>query len=308
MSIVRCASRWLAVVLVASFAACGGGGGGGGSTPPAPVGSKIFVGDANNGAIGSSPNSNPSAGAAVVDRIIQGGNTLLSSGGVTMKDFAIDAANDRLYVADGIRILAFDGASTATGNVTPRVVATATGGPNNQFAGIYLDTVNNRLYATVRSNPGNEVRVYNSASTATNATAARTFSFTCDFMFDIAVDTTLDVAYVYYQTSFVAHVAVFDNQSARSTLTETPSRTIDFLGAPASTTAVGMFLDTANDRLYVPNVTGGVNGTVEVYNGAHLASGTGTQSRTITLVGVTTYAMSLSKRRGIVYMRRIPPA
>jgi hypothetical protein len=29
---------------------------------------------------------------------------------------------------------------------------------------------------------------------------------------------------------------------------------------------------------------------VEVYNGAHLASGTGTQSRTITLVGVTTYS------------------
>src|SRR3954470_6209692 len=125
MTIIHCTSRWLAVLLVAGFAACGGGGGG--DAPIIPVGagaSKIFVGDNGHAAIGSSPNSNPSAGAGVVDRTIIGGSTLLSSGGVTMKDFAIDAANDKLYVADGIRILAFDGVSTATGNVAPRIVAT----------------------------------------------------------------------------------------------------------------------------------------------------------------------------------------
>jgi hypothetical protein len=286
MTMVGRASRWLAVVLVVGFSACGGGGGGGGDPAPAVVGSKIFVGDSGHGLIGSAANSNPSAGTGVVDRTISGGSTFLTTGPLAVKDFAIDAANDRLYVADSTRILAFNNVSTASGNVAPRVVANA---GSDTFGGIYLDTVNNRLYAIVRQAvPGNDqVRVYDSASTATNATATRTFSFPTTFMFDIAVDPTLNVAYVYHLTTF-AHVEVFTGAATLSG-SLTPTQTIDLLSGPPSTAAVGMFLDSAHDRLYVPNISGGTTATVEVYDTAHSASGTGTQSRTITLAGVSNY-------------------
>src|SRR4051812_43675637 len=138
MMIVGRASRWLAVVLVVGFSACGGGGGGGGGDPaPAVIGSKIFVGDNGHGVIGSSANSNPSAGAGIVDRIIQGGSTFLTASVFGVRDFALDASGDRLFVVDSNHILAFDNVSTASGNVAARIVATATGG--DTFAGIYLD-------------------------------------------------------------------------------------------------------------------------------------------------------------------------
>src|SRR3954470_4208503 len=292
MTIIHCTSRWLAVLLVAGFAACGGGGGG--DAPIIPVGagaSKIFVGDNGHAAIGSSPNSNPSAGTGVVDRTIIGGSTLLTAGALGVKDFALDAPNDRLFVADSTRILAFDNVSSANGNVAPRVVATAAGG--DTFAGIYLDTVHNLVYATVRRSPsGNEVRVY--SSTATNGPALRTFSFTADFMFDIAVDTTSrDLAYVYYETGGGGHVGVLSGASTLNSAL-TPTQTIDFAAGtfPNSTAAIGIFLDTANDRLYVPNVVG-TNATVEVFNVAHSASGTvggvSAPTRTITLASVISY-------------------
>lgn len=293
MTIVRCASRWLAVVLVAGFAACGGGGGGDAPiTPFGPAASKIFVGDSGNAAIGSAANSNPSAGTGFVDRIITGGSTFLTAGALGVKDFALDAAADRLFVADSTRVLAFDNVSTANGNVAPRVVATATGG--DTFAGIYLAT-GSQLYATVRlATPANEVRVY--SSTATNGPALRTFSFTCDFMFDIAIDARpgFDKAYVYYQTGGVAHVAVL---SGASTLagSQTLTQTIDFAPGifPNSTAAVGMFLDTTttNGRLYVPNVVGGgtPQATVEVFDNPSIASGPFAPTRTIMLASVISY-------------------
>jgi hypothetical protein len=284
MSTLHRASRWLVTGFVVALAGCGGGGGGGGGSPaPALAASKIFVADSGHAAIGSSPNSNPSPGAAVVDRVISGGGTLLDNG---LKDFAIDAANDRLFVSDGVRILAFDNVSTANGSVAPRIVTTAAGG--DTFAGIYLDTAHNQLYATVRlALPGNEIRVYTSAAAASNAAPARTFSFTCDFVFDIAVDTTLDVAYVYYVTSSVAHIAVFNGASGLNNSVAL-TQTIDFSSGPLSTASIGIFVDTANNRLYVPNVPS--SATVEVFNNANTASGPAVPSRTINLAGVTSYS------------------
>lgn len=280
--------RACAALVFVVVAGCGGGGGGGDSptTPPAPPASKVFVGDSGHGAIGSSANSNPSAGTGTVDRTITGGSTFLTASVNGVRDFALDATNDRLFVSDSNHLLAFDNVSVANGNVAARVVATATGG--DTFSGIYLDTVHNLIYATVRLGvPGNEVRVYNNASTASNAVAARTFSFTCDFMFDIAVDTTLDVAYVYYVTGGVAHVAVLTGASALTGSLVPPAQTIDF-GAgifPASTAAIGIFLDTAHDRLYVPDVIAGPTAQVAVFDNAHTKSGASAQSRNIVLAG-----------------------
>ena len=53
--------------------------------------------------------------------------------------------------SDSTRILAFDNVSTANGNVAARILANA--GGTDTFSGIYLDTTNNRLYATVRKSP-----------------------------------------------------------------------------------------------------------------------------------------------------------
>ena len=121
-------ARWCAVFAIAGLAAGCGGGGGGDSPPPPPATppSKIFVGDSGTPAIGSSPNSNPSPGQAIVERIISGPNTMLSS---ALVDFALDVARDRLYVADQRSILVFDNISTAEGNIAPsRIVSTCCGG------------------------------------------------------------------------------------------------------------------------------------------------------------------------------------
>lgn len=112
-------------------------------------------------------------------------------------------------------------------------------------------------------------------------------------MFDVAVDTARNVAYVYYVTGGVAHIAVFGGASGL-TGSLTLTQTIDFAAGtfPLSTAAVGIFLDIASDRLYVPNVSGGT-ATVEVFTAPHnasgLAGGSSAPSRTITLPGVTSY-------------------
>jgi hypothetical protein len=103
--------------------------------PPATPPSKIFVGDSNTPAIGSSPNSNPSPGQVVVERIISGPNTMLSS---ALVDFALDVVRDRLYVADQRSILVFDNISTAEGNIMVFDNASTKGGADTPDRAINL--------------------------------------------------------------------------------------------------------------------------------------------------------------------------
>src|SRR3954462_10283916 len=190
MSVMHFWTRKLAILsLFALASACGGGGDGTPpSTPPFGTGaSKLFGGDAGQQAIGSSSNSNPPPGTAVIQRVVSGANTMLDS---ALIDFAIDAPRDRLYVTDLRSILAFDNISAISGNVAPHVISSF--GPSGNFVGIDLDRNKDQLYAAVNLGTlSHEVRVFNSVSTVNNVTApSRTFTFPTSFLIDVAIDTT----------------------------------------------------------------------------------------------------------------------
>ena len=188
--------RLFLVILITACASCGGGGDDAPPPPPpTPPPSKAFIADSGSRAIGSSSNPRPSPGPVTVDRIIQGPNTTLSG---WLFDIALDAANDRLYVSDLLSILVFDNAGTATGDIAPsRIVSRRSLSPGAaQYQGFYLDTLNDRLYATVVPTA---VYVFDNVSSLSNAAPSRIISTASDasYLFDVAVDTAKDVLYVY---------------------------------------------------------------------------------------------------------------
>ena len=273
--------RALALSLVAIlFASCGGGGVSVTPAPPA-TGSRIFVGDSTNAAIASTSNLNPSPGVLPIERSIVGSNTQLDT---NLFDFALDATNDRLYVADLRSILVFNNASTLSGNATPSRTVSTIPGPFGGFnGGIFLDTTRNMLYAATNFIGSTQnVQVFDSASTASAATATRIITFTIRSIADIAVDTTRNVLYVYgTDAAGFAEILSFDNAS---TLTGAvvPNRTLSFPDS-GGTGPIGLFADAASDRLYVPRN----DGTIAVFNAASTVSGNvainALPSRTITL-------------------------
>lgn len=266
---VALVGRLSVVVLISICASCGGGSGDSPPPPPPPPPpSKAFVADSGFAAIGSSSNSKPSPGPVPVDRIIQGPNTTLTTG---LFDVALDAANDRLYVSDLLSILVFDNAGIATGNIAPsRVVSRRMLEPlAAQYQGLYLDTVNDRLYVTVVPH---DVYVFDNVSSLSNAAPSRIISTGNDatYLFDVAVDTAKDVLYVYALggADSLTQIAVYDNASMRSGSVSADRKIIigDSLG---SGPAVSMFTDPAHDRLYAPR-----NGQVLVFDGASTRDGT----------------------------------
>jgi hypothetical protein len=282
-------------LLVLAVAACGGGGDGS-STPFGGPPSNIFVADTGDTAIGSSAERNPPAGVSVIQRVIFGSNTMLSS---SLADLALDAAGDRLYVADLRSILVFNNAGTAAGNLAPaRVVSSFVG--LGSFVALYLDTLNERLYAPV--NLGallNEVRVFDSAGTASNAAPSRTFSFNSNFVIDVAVDAGRNMLYALHlnSTTNLTEIAVFDNAGALSGVV-TPNRVITIGSSFSAGTAVGIFVDPTGNRLYVPNF-----GQVLVFDNASTKngpiSGAAAPERTITLpvAGITHLAVDVTADR-----------
>ena len=251
MTRARVQSVCLAFVF-AVLSACGGSGGDDG-----PSGSKLFAGDSANQAIGSLANANPGPGALPVDRIIVGSNTLL---GGSINGFAMDAANDRLYVANGSSVLVFNNASGADGNISPSRVLTSTGFGNNS---VFLDTTNDRLYV---SDSTFGIRVYDNASTATSATPARSITLsTGGTVYGVTVDVAKDILYALVsETSgtFSYSVRVLDDADSLDG-SETPSRTIQL---SSQITNSGLFLDPAADRLYI----GTASATVMVYDNASM--------------------------------------
>jgi len=278
---VALAGRLSVVVLISVCTSCGGGGGD--SPPPAPPPpppSKAFVADSGSAAIGSTSNPNPSPGPVPVDRIIQGPNTTLSS---WLFDVAVDAANDRLYASDQLSIVVFNNAGTASGNIAPsRIVSQRSLAPGAaQYQGFYLDTQNDRLYVTVVPH---SVYVFDNVSALSNAAPSRIISTANDatYLFDVAVDTTKDVLYVYgLGAGSLTQIAVYDNASGRFGSVDA-DRMITIGDPLGSGPAVGMFIDPANDRLYAPR-----NGQVLVFDNASTRDGlvgtTVIPTRTITL-------------------------
>ena len=260
MLLAHSTTRWCAVLLLALATACGGGGGDGGSADSGPAPSKAFVADSGQAAIGSSRNANPAPGPLVVDRIITGPNTMLTS---SLQDIALDAVNDRMYVSDTRSILVFNNVSTANGNVAPsRVVSVCCGGPSGlgNFVGIYLDTVHDRLYAGVNDNLGTtkEVQVFDGVSSLSNVAPTRSFTFTTNFVMDVAVDTTKNVLYVLCLDPGGLIQMLSFNGADTLTGSVAPTRTISIGGSFSSGWAAGIFVDPANDRLYAPSNDGRV--------------------------------------------------
>ena len=271
--------RALALSLIAALvASCGGG-----SANPAPAAaaSRLFVGDSTNAAIGSSSNADPSPGVYVVERTIAGANTQLDT---NLFDFALDSANDRLYVADLRSILVFNNAGTATGNVTPSRTVTTIPGPFGGFSGgIFLDSTRSTLYAATNFLGATQnVQAFDGAGSASTATPTRIITFTIRSISDIAIDTTRNILYAYgTDGAGFAEVLSFDNASTLAG-NVAPDRIISF---PDSGGAgpVGLFVDATNDRLYVPRN----DGTIAVFDNASTVSGnvtvTAIPPRSITL-------------------------
>jgi hypothetical protein len=265
-------------VVFAVLSACGGGDDG-------PSGSKLFAGDSANLAIGSLTNANPGPGALPVDRIIVGPNTFLSS---NITGFALDAANDRLYVANGLSVLVFNNASTADGNIAPsRVIPTSSNS-------LFLDTVNNWLYVADTSSV---IRVFDNASTTTSATPARSITLsTGGSVFGVAVDVSKNILYALVSQSSAPNYSVRVIEAANALDgSVTPTRTIEL---NSTITNCGLFLDAAADRLYI----GTASTQVLVYESASTKSGTASTAppdRTIAFfpLGATKVAVDTANDR-----------
>jgi hypothetical protein len=265
------------------IAACGGGGGGGGGTPPNPS-SKLFVADGGNLAIGSQINSNPGTGSFAIDRIIQGSSTGLGTGVgnvLSIPGLAVDAAADRMFVATQTRLLVFDQAGLATGNVAPtrNVTATVVKGLTTfgvNFFRLSLDATGNALY-TVDSQ--GEVHIFNNASTLNGAvTPNRTIvpsTGTGAGISGIAIDRPRDLLYV--GGASVLQINSFINALTDDTTpngpARTPNRVLTFNGGVNS-----FSLDTINDRLYAA-----VNTDIQVFDNASALSSVGTLTASRTM-------------------------
>lgn len=214
-------------------------------------------------------------GPVTVDRIITGANTNLTN----VAAFALDAANDGLYVSNGVSVIVFDNASTAAGNVSPaRTVATV--GTGN-FTSLSLDSINSRLY--VGDGP-NGVKVFNNASTLagnilpdTPAPSRFLTNFgTGSSIRGVAIDVGKNILYVAAVTTAPSIVvSIFDNADTVNGAAA-PNRKISIA---ATSDMGGIFLDSANDRLYLSDPVG----HVLVYDTASLKNDPTAPDRTINL-------------------------
>ncbi|HWF03403.1 MAG TPA: hypothetical protein VHA06_06935 [Candidatus Angelobacter sp.] len=175
----------------------------------------------------------------------------------------------KLYVSNSNdnSIFRFDNAFTATGNVAP--AATISGGATtlSSPAFITLDSVNDRLF--VANNGGAGVLIFDNISTKTGSIAPeRTITGPLIAPTDVAVDTAKDLLYVVDDTE----IYVF---ASASTATDPISPIHDIT---VSFAVSGIFIDSANDRLYVTDAAGN---DVQVYNSASTQDGPPTVARTL---------------------------
>ena len=279
----------LALALFA-LSSCGGGGGG----DSGPPGSKLFITDGGNHAIASIINAAPTVNSTfTIDRTVQGSSTGLGTPGGTpsissIPSIALDAANDRLFVATQTNAVVFDNIGTANGNAPYSRLISATvntgGGLRGvNFYGLYVNTTNNILYV---ADVTGEVHAFNNASTRNGATTPdRTVTPDLGttqvvFPFGIAVDKARDLLYVgIVPSGSPAFMIVFNGASTANTNTapnqsRAPDRTFTLSGAGA------FHLDEANDRLYVSRF----DGHAYVFDNASGLTGAPTQNRDINLL------------------------
>ena len=266
-------SRFALIGTASLLFACGGGGGGGSSSSPPP--SKFFAAATITSAppaIGSVINPDPPAGTLTVDRLIQGGSTGLAG---TIGSLALDTQNDRLYVGNMVSVRVFNGAGFADGNAIPARTFTTLSGPAFNAASLFIDPVGNRLYLGDDSNK--EVRVFDNASALNNTVTADRVITGFDTILGVQVDTINNILYVTNRSPTNVYTIRAYNGASGLFGAATPARII----TPSNGTdlPVGdLFMDAANDRLYV---AGGTNTLVMVFNAASTKDGTVTPAKTL---------------------------
>ena len=235
---------------------------------------RLYVANNNTNSILVFNNASTINGNAVPARVISGAATTLSS------PYSVwyDAGSDRFYVPNygANSILVFDNASTINGNVAPSRIISGTATTLSGPITVWYDATADQLYVSNYGAPS--VIVFSNAGTATGDVApSRTIAgsnTTFSGPFPLWLDYDSDELYVgdYSNSS----ILVFKNASTADG-NITPSRII----SGASTTLSepwGLFLDSANNRLYVMD-PGAVS--VLVFNSASSINGDVVPDRTI---------------------------
>lgn len=182
-------------------------------------------------------------------------------------------AQGKLYVANqgDDSILRFDKAASADANLAPAAIISGANTGLNAPNYIFLDSTNDRLYVTNQG--GASILVFDSASTLTTGDVAPTRTITgantgLTIPVDVAVDSVRDLLYVVDGLN----VLVF---SPASTVTnDAPfARKITPGFSPSA-----MFLDAANDRLFLADSVGNA---IDMYEGASTLNGTPTATHIV---------------------------
>lgn len=188
----------------------------------------------------------------------------------------LDAIHDRLYMVDANSnaIYVFNNASTINGTVTPdRIVW----GANTTLSGprfLWLDTLTDQLYVTNYGAHG--IIVFTGASTMNgNIAPSRTITgTTITSPAGIWLDTSSDRLYV---VSSGGHALLVLNNAGTINGAVTPNRIV-WGSNTTFASPYALWLDTANDRIYVSDFS---NGSVDVFNSASTINGNSAPSRSI---------------------------
>lgn len=177
----------------------------------------------------------------------------------------------QIYVANesSNAILRFQGATAATGNVTPTATISGSSTGLNAPKYIFLDVTNNLLYVA-NSGAGNILVFQNVNTLSGNPAPARAISSTSlSSPVDVAVDTTSrNLLYV----ADTLEVAVFANASTANGPT-TVLRVIQLQFTPSA-----MLLDATNDRLFLADAG---TSTIHVFDNASTLTGAVTATRSL---------------------------
>lgn len=270
-----CASSLLLLLLVSGCVISPRRTLGGGPTPtptPTPTGTptptptpstspgKLYVSNSGNNTILRFDGAFTDSGNIIPGATISGANTSLNAPAY----ITLDAANDRLYVANNadLSILIFDSISTKNGNVAPERKISGSATTLSSPTDLSLDQGRNLLYVA----DDIDIQVFASASSATgNIAPARTLSpgFTVSAIF---IDGTNDRLFA--ASSATNSIAVYDSASTLASGPITASRTIQGAGTDLGTPS-GLQLD-GSGRLLVSNAS---PASVTIYNNAATANG-----------------------------------
>ncbi len=255
----------------------------------------IYATEPSSGRIEIFHNASTINGTIVPNRTISGINTMLDS---PMHVF-IDVVNDRLYVTNYLsieKILVFNNASTINGDVAPD--RTISGGSTGLVGphGIFVDTVNDRLY--ISDELDNSVRIWNSASTVNGniapdrviSGAATTFGNPEGIIVDVVNDR------LYVGDPLGNGIKIW-NSASTVTGNTPPSRVIR---GPDTTLncPLGIFVDSKNQRLYVASNTT----SISIWDNANAITGPIAPNRVITTASMAPNGLTLDVEGDRLYV------